>query len=244
MLHSSYTRKLKDSLQKTNYVKLSLVFLSILMLFTIYYCHSIPSSFLSLLNKLQFVSTQEALICFCSIYIVSNLFFVPIGLPLNLFAGMLWGALWGGILINLLAMIVASISFLIARLLGQYFLDNFFSKFSVLRKFNHIFNRNDWQFIFAMRVNPIVPFGASNYLFGLVAGLSFNRYIFATMLGNFIPCFAFSAVGATLKTFSLEDTNVRKAFLKIGLMLVLLSMMFLVKWIVSNRQARVAQASE
>lgn len=229
-------------MRKFKFKRAVFFFLSLLFIVTLYLCHSAhyfhldQATFLSFLTKIQSFSTQEALVYFCMLYILSSLFLVPIGLPLNLFAGMLWGIFWGGLLINSLAILVASLSFMFTRSFRHSFLDNFFKRYGFFKKYMGFFNRHDWQFIFAARLNPIVPFGISNYLFGLVPGLSFNRYFFATILGNFLPCFAFASVGAVLKTFSLHDNNVRRAFLDISIMLLLVSTVFLLKWTTPSRK--------
>lgn len=195
----------------------------------IFYCAQNKLYFLELLNKTQHLHGL-GVVYFCVIYILSNMFFVPIGMPLNLFAGMVWGTLWGGILVNLLATFVATVSFYLARTIGKDFFDNFFNNYSTLRKFRKLISKDECMFICAARINPLVPFSISNYLFGLIPNLSFRRYIFATIVANIPPCFAFAAIGSTLKTFSLQDSNVRSLIWKVVVMLLLISVIFLMKW--------------
>lgn len=184
---------------------------------------------LMLLNKIQSYNGLSAFCIFSLVYILSNLLVLPLGLPLCLLAGMLWGTIGGGVLINILATFVAGISFYLGRWFGHYFLEDMYYKYAMLANMKKIFNRYDWQFISLARINPIVPFGLSNYLFGTIPELSFRHYIIVTAIANLIPSLTFASIGSILKTYSVTNGNIQHVILKIGLALLLLTVLFIFK---------------
>jgi uncharacterized membrane protein YdjX (TVP38/TMEM64 family) len=208
------------------------------LVFVIFYeIYSHQIIFIELLNKLQKLPEPEMFVYFCLLYIISNLFLLPLGLPLNLFAGLVWGTFSGGLLINLLATFVAAVSFILARTFEHRFLDVFLKKKPNLLKFKDTINKYDWQFISMARINPLVPFSLSNYMFGLIPELSFKHYIIATVLANLLPCFVFASIGSVIKTFSLANNQqIHYLILAIGILLLLISGMLLFKMILSNQQ--------
>lgn len=198
-------------------------------LFYLYSSHTIVPNLLVIIADMQHWNFYSALFWLSILYIVSTLFFIPIGLPLNLLVGFLWGTLWGGLVINILAIVTASIAFIVARKFGGFFLEKYYQKYKTLRDIDSVINQYDWQFIFMARINPIVPFGLSNYLFGLIHGLSYRRYIIATGLANLIPCFAFASIGALLTSFTPQNRNLHHTLIEIGLVLLFISLLFVLK---------------
>lgn len=180
------------------------------------------------LHNIAHYHNAYGLLLLSIIYILSNLFLLPLGLPITLLAGMIWGTLIGGILINVLATSVAVMGFYIGRWFANGFLDDH-QRFQWLTKINTVVCRYDWQFIFLARINPIVPFGLSNYLFGMMPDLSFKQYFIVTLVANLIPCLAFAAIGEVLNTFTIEGTPIYTLIFKIGCMLSLFSLLFFMK---------------
>jgi uncharacterized membrane protein YdjX (TVP38/TMEM64 family) len=208
----------------------------ILLLFAAY---SNQSLFIKALAALQTLAEPQLLICFCLLYIFCNLLLLPIGLPLNLFAGLTWGTLAGGTIVNLLATFVAAISFLLARNFRHHFLDNFLARKSFFRSLKETINRYDWQFISMARINPVVPFSLSNYLFGLIPELSFRHYIIATIIANLLPCFIFAALGSMIKSFSIaNNSQIHYFILEASIVVLLVSVLVTVKMLLSNHQRK------
>jgi uncharacterized membrane protein YdjX (TVP38/TMEM64 family) len=201
--------------------------------------HCINNILLTLKNYDFFTS----LLCFSLLYLLSNLFFIPIGLPLNLLAGILWGTLGGGLLINGLATFVAGISFHISRKYGYHFSERLLMRYPRLLDLSSALAQYDWQIIAMARINPIVPFCASNYIFGLMPGLIFKRYIVTTAITNLLPCLSFAALGVSIQSVTL-DNNVPTIIFQVGLALLLLSVLYIVKMISINRQARLSIKKE
>ena len=197
-----------------------------LLVVGIYVIHPV---FVKMINILPNLSTRDALVTLCVIYVVGNLLILPIGLPLNIIAGSLWGTLMGGLLINTLATFVAIISFLLARQFGVELIEDLLGRYNFFRKFKTTIVRYDWQFIVMIRLNPIAPFSLSNFGFGLIPELSFPVYLVATVLANALPCFIFSALGATLKSAALGNPDVHHFILETGIILLLVFTLLSVK---------------
>lgn len=193
---------------------------------------------LNLLYVIQSFNGISAILLLSIIYIISNLLILPLGLPISLLAGMLWGTIGGGVLVNILATLVAAISFYLGRWFGLDWLTRVLKKHAFLNNINNTINQYDWQFIMLVRINPIVPFGLSNYLFGVVPGLSFRHYIIATALANLIPTFIFASIGSILKTFSLTNNNIQHFIFQIGITLLLVSALFILKVMIPIRSKR------
>lgn len=210
----------------------------------IYFSQSILPYLYVILQNIQTWSLYKALFFFGLLYIVSNVFLLPLGLPLNLLAGFLWGGLAGGIIINTLATIVASISFFVARYCGNFFTTYYYNKYKSLRNINAFFNRYDWQFIFMARINPLAPFGLLNYIFGLAHGLTYKRYISATIAANALPCFAFSSLGALFNTFEPKNHHIHYFIIQVGLVFTLFSTVFILKMIVASKTHSISDVRE
>jgi uncharacterized membrane protein YdjX (TVP38/TMEM64 family) len=184
---------------------------------------------IKMINILPNLSTRDALLTLCIIYILGNLLILPVGLPLNILAGSLWGTLMGGLAINTLATFVAIISFLLARKFGVELIEDLLGRYDFFRKFKATIVRYDWQFIVMIRINPIAPFSISNYGFGLIPELSFPVYLVSTVIANSLPCFIFSALGATLKSAALGNPDVHHFILETGIGLLLVFTLISVK---------------
>jgi uncharacterized membrane protein YdjX (TVP38/TMEM64 family) len=177
----------------------------------------------------------EGVILLSILYILNNLLILPFGLPLNLLAGFFWGTLIGGCLINILAIAVSGISFLLGRKFEYFFLSKYFLENQKLKKLASLINQHDWQLIALCRLNPIVPFGLSNYLLGTIPGLSFYRYLITTAWSNLLPCLVVAAFGTNLKNISLASHMLHNLFLPIGSVLLLTCLLFLLKqWVKPN----------
>ena len=211
-------------------------FLIVCLIITIFLVYFQQEKILFLLEKLKLINSMYAFLIFCCIYLLSNLLLLPLGLPLNFLAGILWGTFLGGIIVNLLATCVAAISFLLIRKFGQPYSEALF-RHDLLQRFRHMIIRFDWQFIVMARLNPLVPFGLSNYLFGFIPNLSFRHYIIATVFANLFPCFIFSSIGSTVKFFPFDMSNIHKIMCNVGITLLLISGAVILKmWFHDKKQ--------
>ena len=155
------------------------------------------------------------------IYSLAPVLFAP-GWILTLAGGLAFGPLWGTILTVAGATIGASLSFLVARSMGREFVARLLKgKFKSLDEKS---GDHGFQIIFSLRLIPVVPFNALNYVAG-ISNVKSRDYILGTFLGIIPGTFVYVYLGNSL-------TNVYswRFLVAIGL-LVLLSLVPLIhKW--------------
>jgi len=164
-------------------------------------------------------------IIFILILVVSTIVLLPLGLGLNLGAGIVWGAFLGGALTILGSLFAAVVAFLLARTLGGRYLKDY-SETPQARSFLNTVKRHDWKLIFLTRLNPIVPFGLQNYLFGLT-GIPLARYSILSLLSGAIPAFLYASIGESINDLVLTG-DMRNLLTIIGLALLLITIGYLV----------------
>lgn len=172
------------------------------------------------------VHSTLAPLLFIAAFALSIMLLLPVGLPMNLGAGLLWGAWAGGLYTTLGAALAAALSFWIARYLAFRPLARLAARKHMAWALHQIAT-HDWQLIVLTRINPIMPFGIMNYLFGLT-GISFRRYITATVASNMVLSFLFAAVGATISDVLLTQ-NLKSGIWNTGLALLAATVFYLGK---------------
>lgn len=138
---------------------------------------------------------------FIALYVVMVICLLPT-LPLNLGAGFLWGALWGMSYSVAGASAGALASFLISRYLLRDFLNDKITH-SAWAWMQREAARRDWRLVAFTRINPMFPFGATNYFFG-VTGIPLRRYLLATTVSTIPLSLIVSAIGASMHDFVLD----------------------------------------
>ena len=138
---------------------------------------------------------------FVLLYAVAVTTAVPT-LPLNLAAGFFWGSVIGGILAAAAATLGAIAAFVVVRFLfGQPLARRFDNR--ILQTVQHELATKGWRFVAFMRLNPALPTGPLNYLFGLTA-LPFVTYAWSTFVFLLVPSWAMALIGQELGTFVAE----------------------------------------
>jgi uncharacterized membrane protein YdjX (TVP38/TMEM64 family) len=154
---------------------------------------------------------------FVLLLLISTLLLLPLGLGLNLGAGIVWGALLGGALTTVASLLAAIVAFLLSRRMGDRYLKRYL-EMPQYQSLMTIVRRHDWKLLFLVRLNPIIPFGLQNYLFGLT-GMPLARYAILSLFACAIPSFLYAAIGESINNLVLTGamTNV----LKIGGLILL-----------------------
>jgi uncharacterized membrane protein YdjX (TVP38/TMEM64 family) len=165
-------------------------------------------------------------ISFILVIVVSSNLLLPFGLGLALGSGILWGGLMGGAWTTLGSLLAALTGYLLSSLLGERHLKGLLESASS-KTFFHIFKQNDWWLIFLVRLNPILPFGLQNYLFGL-SGIPIGRYAMLSLLSCAIPSFIYAYIGASLKSLALTG-EIKNPLMFIGCFLLLFTISYLTK---------------
>ena len=85
----------------------------------------------------------------------------------------------------------------------------------------NIVRRYDWKLIFLVRLNPLIPFGLQNYLFGLT-GIPLARFTVFSLFSCAIPAFLYANLGASINTLELTG-EMRNLLTIAGLVLLLIT---------------------
>ena len=166
-------------------------------------------------------------VIFAVIYAITIICLVP-ALPMNLGAGLIWGPYWGGLLTVIGAGAGSALAFLVARYLASDFLNRKFRHAAWIRLRAEI-QRKEWETVAFTRINPIFPFGALSYFFGLTS-IRFNRYLITTLISITPASILFAGVGSSIGGIALDGNTYQfiKDVLAISLAVTLLVMLKIV----------------
>lgn len=128
------------------------------------------------------------------IYSIAPTFFIP-GWIISVAGGLAFGVLWGTVLTVVGATIGGAIAFFVARSLGRDFVARLLKgKFAAL---DDQAAAHGFQVIFFLRLIPLVPFDALDYIAGL-SKIGARDYILGTFLGIIPGTFAYVYLGSAL----------------------------------------------
>jgi uncharacterized membrane protein YdjX (TVP38/TMEM64 family) len=126
-------------------------------------------------------------------YIAATVFAIP-GTILTLTAGALFGAIEGTIWTVIGATLGATAAFLVSRFMLGGAIAQWFGKGDRLSKLIQGLEKNGFWFALSVRLAPIFPFNAVNYLFGLTP-IPLKTYFLATLIGILPGTLAYSWLG-------------------------------------------------
>uniref|UniRef100_A0A0K6SAX4 VTT domain-containing protein n=1 Tax=Chromera velia CCMP2878 TaxID=1169474 RepID=A0A0K6SAX4_9ALVE len=121
---------------------------------------------------------------FVLVYVIAEVLCVP-ALPLTASAGYLFGVTEGTLTVLLAGTAACAISFLLARTILRPRLQTMFADNPRFRAVDRVVQKESFKVILILRLSPLLPFGISNYLYGLTS-VEFIPYILASVVG-FIP---------------------------------------------------------
>ena len=151
------------------------------------------------------------------IYLVAELLMVP-GAILMIGAGFLFGTTTGMAVVWPAATLSAAISFLVTRHLARERVEKFARRHRKFAALDGAVAEGGWQVIALLRFSPIIPFGLSNYLYGL-SKVRFVPYLAATAIGMLPGAFLYVYLGATGQSLGHGEhfTPLHWALLGVGL---------------------------
>lgn len=127
---------------------------------------------------------------------ISTAFFLPGALVFTLAGGFLFGAWLGAFYASVFLTAGASFAFLLSRyLLGDWIQSRYAGH---LERFNREVTRRGTNYLFFLRVVPVMPFFLVNYLAGMTR-ISTARYTLVTFLGVIPGSFVYSLAGRQLQ---------------------------------------------
>jgi uncharacterized membrane protein YdjX (TVP38/TMEM64 family) len=118
------------------------------------------------------------MVVFVLAYVAAALLFVP-GSAMTLAAGAVFG-LWRGLAaVSVASTLAAALGFLIARHVARGPVARLAERHRVFGAVDRAIEEGGWKVVGLLRLSPVVPFSAGNYLFGLT-GLAFWPYVLAS----------------------------------------------------------------
>ena len=127
------------------------------------------------------------------VYLAAEILMVP-GAILIVGAGYLFGLAGGMTVVWVAATAAAAISFVIARRLARDRVERFARRHRRFAALDGAVEQGNWRVVALLRFSPIVPFGLSNYMYGL-SKMDFAPYIAATALGMLPGTFLYVYLG-------------------------------------------------
>lgn len=127
------------------------------------------------------------------IYFVATILVFPATI-LTLSAGALFGLFWGTLWTVIGATLGATGAFLISRFVAGDWAKQQFEKGDRLRNLSRGIEQDGFWFALSLRLAPVFPFNAVNYLLGLTP-ISLTAYVLATFVGIIPGSFAYCWLG-------------------------------------------------
>lgn len=156
---------------------------------------------------------------FVAAYAVAAVFLVPASV-LTLGAGAAFGLGKGMIAVSLGSTLGAALAFLVGRHLAR---DHVRMKFASGEKF-HAVDRavaaEDWKIVALLRLSPVCPYVALNYLLGLT-GVKFGPYLLASWIGMMPGTLLYVYAGYAARTAAQEPDTLQIVYNLIGLAVTL-----------------------
>jgi uncharacterized membrane protein YdjX (TVP38/TMEM64 family) len=128
-----------------------------------------------------FKNSPFAPLIFIGFYVISVLFALP-GLPVTLLSGALFGFGLGAIVTVVGSNLGIQLTFLISRYFGKALVPYLSKRFPYMGVMDKKIKNNGLRVIIAMRLIPVVPFNAINYLAGFTS-LKYKDFAFGSFVG-------------------------------------------------------------
>lgn len=184
----------KFSLIKKIWIRLLVVIMLIIATLIVFKFTSI-ANFLKI-DNLRLLQKQAGIFApveFIVVYAIATIIAVP-GTILTLSAGALFGIVFGTLWTIIGATLGATGAFLIARFVAGEEVRSQFKKGNWLRQLQQGIEQDGFWFVLSIRLSPVFPFIAVNYLFGLTP-ISLTAYVLATLIGIIPGTFVYTWLG-------------------------------------------------
>ncbi|MCY4505565.1 MAG: VTT domain-containing protein [Acidobacteria bacterium] len=112
---------------------------------------------------------------FGAAYVVLALLFVP-GAVLTMAAGAVYGVGWGLVVVAVATTVADAAAFLLGRHVARGAVLRLMHRYPRFRVVDRAVSRGGWRIVALVRLNPTLPYSASNYLFG-VTGVPFPTFL-------------------------------------------------------------------
>lgn len=170
---------------------------------------------------------------------VMTAFFIPGALVLTITGGYLFGAVLGTLYATVFSTAGSGLAFLLSRyLIGAWVQERYWKQ---MKRFNDEIARHGPNYLFVLRVMPVMPAFMLNYLSGLTR-MSFSRFALFSFLGILPGAAIYSVAGLQLKSIQAPQDLLSGRVL-IGLWILVLfslspALFDLVRWLIRTRTWR------
>ena len=133
------------------------------------------------------------LVGFGAAYVVLALLFVP-GAALTVVAGAVFGIGEGLVVVAIATSVADAAAFLLGRHVARGPVLRLMSRYPVFKLIDAAISRGGWRIVALVRLNPTIPYSASNYLFG-VTGVSLVPFLISSGIFTLPGAFAYLYLG-------------------------------------------------
>ena len=157
------------------------------------------------------------MIGFGAAYVVLALLFVP-GAALTMVAGAVYGVGWGLLVVAVATTVADAAAFLLGRHVAREAALRLMDRHPRFRIVDRTISRGGWRIVALVRLNPTLPYSASNYLFG-ITGVPFLTFLASSAIFTLPGAWAYLYAGFVgVETLGGEARNaVEWAVLLLGL---------------------------
>ena len=143
----------------------------------------------------EWVSARGAvgIVGFGAAYVGLVLLLVP-GAALTLIAGAVFGPRWGIVIVAIATSVADAVAFLLARYVAGAAVERLRRRHPRFSALDQALVDGGWRIVALLRLNPAIPYSASNYLFG-ASGVAFLPYLIASGLFTLPGAFAYVYLG-------------------------------------------------
>ncbi len=133
------------------------------------------------------------MIGFGAAYVVLALLFVP-GAALTMVAGAVYGIGWGLVVVAVATTVADAAAFLLGRHVAREAVLRLMDRHPRFRIVDRTINRGGWRIVALVRLNPTLPYSASNYLFG-ITGVPFLTFLTSSAIFTLPGAWAYLYAG-------------------------------------------------
>ena len=130
---------------------------------------------------------------FGAAYALLALLFVP-GAVLTMAAGAVYGVGWGLVVVAVATTVADAAAFLLGRHVARAAVLRLMDRYPRFRIVDRAVSRGGWRIVALVRLNPTLPYSASNYLFG-VTGVPFLTFLAASAVFTLPGAWAYLYAG-------------------------------------------------
>lgn len=163
---------------------------------------------------------------FGTVYVVLALLFVP-GAALTMMAGAGFGIMRGLLIVAIATSIADATAFLLGRYVARDSVLRLLDRYPRFKIVDRAISRGGWRIVALIRLNPTIPYSASNYLFG-VTGVAFLPFLISSGIFTIPGAFAYLYLGHLgAETLGGSNRNpVEWILLIMGLVVTILALLY------------------